>query len=1463
MGMKSISTVATLIFLFPFCGLAQNGGGFTMAQTLSDGAQRSTLAFDGLAMMTGNLEAQSFFPPGKVADYAGFQYLRDNDPDNMGHNTSFLTRIAYNVIYLLNDDQFNQLKTLATAQLDQINLYAYKRYSLMQAFRRLLDGDIPADYVGLSLAAVKQASRELYLLDGQISFDRALLYANIINSLDATQRDYLDSMKGHGWNSWPDITSDQVRPRMQGLPQDTAVAVMTYAGDLFSWYAGSLEADVYFCPERQGTYYGGFYIKDAPAIGHEGYSIDEQLTATAGAALCDSSKGYVSPAQAAAVSTLVDLQRNNLYAGLTNIVGVRTQIATLLRSLLVAPASSNAVEAEVLDLSSIYGDLDGENNYFYATVFARVFQTLDSNQKTNLMELRHSIMSGTYADGTPFDFTICTTPFLYSAVITNLSLLAPYTNDTDYLFLRETTEPPFDIILGHPTDRSIAISVLATNDLEAFCEYGLDPDMAAGQSAWINLSANIPDFITLDGLQENQRYYYHVVFRNPDETNFSATVSRTFHTRRAETNSFTFAIEADPHHLDNDPAVWRVALSNLLADTPDFLIDLGDTFMDEKVGATTYEEVAQLRRDVRTGFFGLVGHSVPLFLVNGNHDAELGWLLDGTTNNLAGWGAAARNEFYPSPQPDGFYSGRTETEPPLPGPRDGYYAFQWGGALFVMLDPFWFTSTKPGAGPDIWDWTLGTNQYEWLRETLSNSTAALKLVFIHHLVGGSFDGAGRGGLEFAQYGEWGGYNTNDTWGFDSHRPDWTMPIQNLLLSNGVDAVFHGHDHLFVKQDLDANGDGRADLVYQETPQPSRVNYNNTVDAANYGYTNGAILGNSGHLRVTVSSSNALVEYVRAFLPGDEGHGRTNGMVSYSYALPAPAPVESPFPGTIIPGRPTDHSLALNVLAATNLEAFFEFGPEPGVYTNQTSVTNLIASEPAVIDLYRLPPNARAFYRLRFKTAGDADFHADTERSFHTQRAPGTTFTFDIQSDSHIYDKKGSTSLYAIAESNILADRPDFLLDLGDTFGDDHTTTNITYAELDELHADQRLYFNIAGRAAPVFLCLGNHEGETIGYEVPDTNANPICTYATQARLRHCPNPFPDGFYSGNTNADVYVHTNRVAGLPGNYYAWEWGDALFVVLDAYRYLPMAKPTNLWDWTLGNAQYDWFRQTLEGSSKPYKFVFAHQVLGQVRGGAAWAGKYEWGGENKNGKWGFATNRPGWALPIQQLMATNHVTAFFHGHDHLFARENVGGVVYQELPTPSDATYHVGDTNADAYVGTVTNNSGHLRVTVAPWGVRVEYVRAYLPADEAPKHTNGMVDVVYYAAARDSVGDGIPDWWRAEHFGGNGNTTNEDSCATCDPDLDHFPNSSEQGAGTRPNDPDSVLGIVEPVWPTDASHPVVIWQGEFGKNYRLERSADLATDDFSTVVATDIPGEEPITTYTDTTATAAAAYYRIAVE
>jgi len=406
-----------------------------MAQTISDQAQRTTLAFSGLAMITGNLESQSFYPPGKVADYTGFQFLRDNDPSDMGHNTSFLTRVANNVIYILNTNQLSQLAALATTQQTQFELYGYQRFALMKAFRRALTGDLPTGATGLNLNAVKKASNALYLIDGQISYDRALLYANIYASLDATQKAYLDAMVGKGWSAWPDITDAQIQDKMKALPKGSAVAVMTYASDIFSWYAGNVEADVYFCPERQGTYYGGFYMKDAPAIGHEGYSIDQQLTATAGEALSNASKGYVTQAQATVMSSLVEAQRANLYGSSSaSIVKCRTEIATLLRALRTSTTNAATIKARVLELSGIYGDLDGANNHAYATIFAQVYATLSTDQKTKLMDLRKSIMAGKYADGTPFDFTTCTTPYLYSAPITDLNLLAPYIANTDYLF---------------------------------------------------------------------------------------------------------------------------------------------------------------------------------------------------------------------------------------------------------------------------------------------------------------------------------------------------------------------------------------------------------------------------------------------------------------------------------------------------------------------------------------------------------------------------------------------------------------------------------------------------------------------------------------------------------------------------------------------------------------------------------------------------------------------------------------------------------------------------------------------------------------------------------------------------------------------------------------------------------------------------------------------------------------------
>jgi len=423
------------------------GVSMNMDQTLSDQAQNTTIAFSAMAMMTGNIGSQSFFPPGKIADYTGFQYLRDNDPDNMGHNTSFLTRVAENVMYILTDAQLAQLAVLAKSQDTDFKLYGARRFPLMKAFRHQMDGDIPIGTTGLSLDAIKSASKELYLIDGQVSYDRALLYATVLNSLSTTQKASLEAMKGKGWISWPDTSVDPIKSAIEAkktaLGKDVdMVAIMTYASDLFSWYAGSLEADVYFCPERHGTYFGSFFMKDAPAIGHEGYSIDEQLTATVGRALSDSTYGYVDSTQATLMSGLVNTQRSNLYTNTAtlssgvknNIVSIRTQIATLLRTLIATGGvDSSGIKAEVLALSGSYGELDGENNYNYATVMSSVYKTLTTAQKTKLMALRASIMAGKYADGTSFDFTSTATPYLYSAVITD-AVATGYIGNTDSLF---------------------------------------------------------------------------------------------------------------------------------------------------------------------------------------------------------------------------------------------------------------------------------------------------------------------------------------------------------------------------------------------------------------------------------------------------------------------------------------------------------------------------------------------------------------------------------------------------------------------------------------------------------------------------------------------------------------------------------------------------------------------------------------------------------------------------------------------------------------------------------------------------------------------------------------------------------------------------------------------------------------------------------------------------------------------
>ena len=351
------------------------GKRYSIEQAVSDKAQLHTIAFDGLAFLTGDFGYDTFLPPGKVSDYFGFQYMRDIDAKEGGHNTSFLTRIANNMLAVLNDDQRALLLALGKEQGNDIRTFAEKRLPLIKAFRRNLEGDIPAGSKGLDKNAVVKYSADLYELDGLIAYQRAKVMGGILRGLNDQKKVALAKLKFGDSRTWPDAP-DPLDKR--SMPHEVDVAVMTYASEMFAWYAGSLEADTYFCPERHGMYFGGFGMKTAPAMGKRDYSISTSLTGDSGEAFL----AALTDAQRKLITDLVDLQRKDL----AEIVKTRRTIATELRRF---QKGESADKDKVLSLSKRYGELDGEMSYQYAVAFAKASKTLTADQRKALVKLRN------------------------------------------------------------------------------------------------------------------------------------------------------------------------------------------------------------------------------------------------------------------------------------------------------------------------------------------------------------------------------------------------------------------------------------------------------------------------------------------------------------------------------------------------------------------------------------------------------------------------------------------------------------------------------------------------------------------------------------------------------------------------------------------------------------------------------------------------------------------------------------------------------------------------------------------------------------------------------------------------------------------------------------------------------------------------------------------------------------------
>ena len=127
-----------------------------------------------------------------------------------------------------------------------------------------------------------------------------------------------------------------------------------------------------------------------------------------------------------------------------------------------------------------------------------------------------------------------------------------------------------------------------------------------------------------------------------------------------------------------------------------------------------------------------------------------------------------------------------------------------------------------------------------------------------------------------------------------------------------------------------------------------------------------------------------------------------------------------FSGPELLGKPTDNSIAINIVPDQNIELFYEYGTISGGPYSQTSTFSASANVPHEIVMSGLSPNTRYYYQMHYRLPGGS-WNTRDEHTFHTQRAPGSTFTFTIISDTHAeyndYD-------YQQAIENVRNDQPD-------------------------------------------------------------------------------------------------------------------------------------------------------------------------------------------------------------------------------------------------------------------------------------------------------------------------------------------------------------------------------------------------------------------------------------------------------
>lgn len=379
--------------------------------------------------------------------------------------------------------------------------------------------------------------------------------------------------------------------------------------------------------------------------------------------------------------------------------------------------------------------------------------------------------------------------------------------------------------------------------------------------------------------------------------------------------------------------------------------------------------------------------------------------------------------------------------------------------------------------------------------------------------------------------------------------------------------------------------------------------------------------------------------------------------------------------------PTATSVVITAAAGSRRDRLrLEVRPE-GSESNWTSTVGELLGEDVVEWSVRgLEPSTSYSYRIH---DGNDALHLGR---FVTQRRPGEQFTFALISDTHVFvdNPESVAGVLGPVSAAIEQDQPDFVIHLGDlldyhAFGFNDPPPSSTWARSGYLS-----YRDLTGNLLATtshFMVIGNWDGENGSHSEEEIERS------RSQRLLYLPNPGPDIYPEG--------------GSPhGDYYAFTWGDALFVVLNVMSYtlephLLTATPELAESWTLGEAQLEWLEQTLRTATSRWRFLCIHHPVGGL------------GGDESNsayGRGGGRAARVGEQSIVHDLMLSHGVQIMFYGHDHVFTDMVVDGVHYT-LPGSAGAPWLF--TTTETGYGTYWPESGYGRVRVEEERVAVELV------------------------------------------------------------------------------------------------------------------------------------------------------------